>query len=78
MAKTFVKKGDIVQVTTGKDNGRTGKVLRVYPKTGRVLVEGINVLKKHVRPNSQKNIQGGIVDRECPVHQSNVKVVSRD
>jgi len=78
MGKAFVKKGDTVQVITGKDRGKTGKVLRVYPKTERVLVENINMMKKNVRPNPQRNIQGGIVDREIALHQSNVKVVSRD
>lgn len=78
MGKAFVKKGDTVQIITGKDRGKTGKVLRVYPKTGRVLVENINMMKKHVRPNPQRNVQGGIVDREIALHQSNVKVVSRD
>ena len=78
MGKAFVKKGDTIQVITGKDKGRTGKVLRVYPKTDRVLVENINMMKKHVRPNPQRNVQGGIVDRENSIHQSNVKVLSRD
>lgn len=78
MAKAFVKKGDAVQVLTGKDKGKTGKVLRVYPKTERILVEKINMLKKHVRPNQQRNVQGGIIEREFPIHQSNVRVVSRD
>jgi large subunit ribosomal protein L24 len=78
MGKAFVKKGDTVQVIAGKDSGKTGKVLRVISKTSRVVVENINVLKKHVRPNPQKNIKGGIVEREFPIHQSNVKVLSRD
>ena len=78
MTKAFVRKGDTVQVVTGKDAGKSGKVLRVYPKRQRILVENVNLMKKHVRPNQQKNVQGGIVEREFPIHQSNVKVISRD
>lgn len=80
MTKAFVKKGDTVQVTTGRevDRGRTGKVLRVLPKKQRILVENVNLRKKHVRPNPQKNIKGGIVEREFPIHQSNVKVISEE
>ena len=78
MTKAFVRKGDTVEVTTGKDVGKSGKVLRVYPKRQRILVENVNLLKKHVRPNQQKNVQGGIIEREFPIHQSNVKVISRD
>jgi large subunit ribosomal protein L24 len=80
MTKAFVKKGDTVKVISGnrKDHGRTGKVLRVFPKDQRILVENINLRKKHVRPNPQKNVKGGIIDREQPIHQSNVKVISED
>ena len=78
MTKAFVRKGDTVEVTTGKDAGKAGKVLRVYPKRQRILVENINLMKKHVRPNQQKNVKGGIIEREFPIHQSNVKVTSRD
>lgn len=80
MAKAFVKKGDVVKVISGRreDRGRSGKVLHVYPKDQRILVESINMRKKHVRPNPQKNVKGGIVEREQPVHQSNVKVISEE
>lgn len=78
MTKAFVRKGDTVEVVTGKDIGKSGKVLRVYPKRHRILVENVNLMKKHVRPNQQKNVQGGIIEREFPIHQSNVKVISRD
>lgn len=78
MAKSFVKKGDVVKVIAGKDKGKSGKVLRVVPKDERVIIEGINLMKKHVRPNPQKNVQGGIVEREFGIHQSNVKVIGRD
>lgn len=77
MSKAFVKKGDTVLVLVGKDKGKTGKVLEVDPKKERILVENINRMKKHVRPNPQRNVQGGITEREFPIHQSNVRVVSR-
>jgi len=69
-----IKKNDIIEVTTGKNRGKRGKVLRVYTETERVLVEGVNVQKKHERP-SQKNQQGGITQKEAPIHISNVMLV---
>jgi large subunit ribosomal protein L24 len=66
-----VKKGDKVMVISGKDKGKTGVILEAYPKQSRVLVEGINVVKKHSKP-SQANPQGGIISQEAPVHVSNV------
>ena len=66
-----IKKGDDVIVLTGKDKGRKGKVLRVFPAENRVLVAGINVVQRHTRP-SQTNPQGGIVNKEAPIHVSNV------
>lgn len=66
-----VKKGDKVQVISGKDKGKQGVVLVAYPKKDRVLVEGINVVKKHAKP-SQDNPQGGILNHEAPIHVSNV------
>ena len=68
-----IRKGDEVVVTAGKDKGRRGTVLRVYPDE-RVLVEGINVAKKHQRGNPNMGVPGGIVDREMPLHVSNVMV----
>jgi large subunit ribosomal protein L24 len=68
-----IKKGDEVIVITGRDKGRRGTVLRVYPDE-RVLVEGVNVAKKHQRPNPNMGVPGGIVDREMPLHISNVMV----
>ena len=68
-----IRKGDEVIVRSGKDKGRRGTVLRVYGD-GRVLVEGINVAKKHVKPNPNKGEQGGILDKEMPLHVSNVAV----
>ncbi len=70
-----VRKGDIVIVTAGNDRGATGEVLRVLPKSSRVVVQGINVRSKHLKP-SQANPQGGIVRREMPVHISNVSPMS--
>ncbi len=67
-----IKRGDTVVVVAGKDKGKTGKVLRVLPKRNRVIVEKINFVKKSVRPNPQKGVQGGIVEREAPIHISNV------
>jgi large subunit ribosomal protein L24 len=69
-----VKKGDTVIVIAGKDKGKKGTVLAAYPKNDRVLVEGINLVKKHARP-SQANPQGGIITQEAPIHVSNVSHV---
>lgn len=69
-----VKKDDNIIVISGKDKGKKGRVLAAYPKDNRVLVEGVNMVKKHSRP-SQKNPQGGILNQEAPIHVSNVMVV---
>ena len=74
MAIAHVKKGDLVQVMTGKERGKRGRVLRVLPDKGRVVVERINMMKKHQRP-TQKLRQGGIIERESPLALSNVLVV---
>ncbi|MCC5862748.1 MAG: 50S ribosomal protein L24 [Gammaproteobacteria bacterium] len=66
-----IKKGDEVVVIAGKDKGRRGTVLRIVSEE-RLVVEGVNVARKHVRPNPQQGIQGGIVDKEMPLHRSNV------
>ena len=66
-----VKKGDKVKVLSGKDRGKEGVILEVYPKIERVLVEGINMVKKHAKP-SQDNPQGGILNQEAAIHVSNV------
>jgi large subunit ribosomal protein L24 len=66
-----VKKGDKVQVISGKDKGKQGVILEAFPKKDRVLVEGVNVIKKHSKP-SQMNPQGGIMSQEAPIHVSNV------
>ncbi|MBI5638374.1 MAG: 50S ribosomal protein L24 [Nitrospinae bacterium] len=72
--KPKVKKDDVVEVRAGKDKGRRGKILRVMPGAGHVLVEKVNMVKKHQRPN-MKNRQGGIVERENKIAISNVMVV---
>ncbi|MCP4593731.1 MAG: 50S ribosomal protein L24 [bacterium] len=73
-----VKKGDTVMVISGKDADKRGRVLRVDRDRQRIVVEGVNMIKRHTRPNPSKNVQGGIVEREAPIHVSNVKVVSPD
>jgi large subunit ribosomal protein L24 len=68
-----VKKGDTVIVTSGNDRGKSGKVLKVEPSTGKIIVEGIHFIKKHTRP-SQRNQKGGIVEKEGAINASNVMV----
>jgi len=70
-----IRKGDQVVITTGKDKGKRGSVLRVY-ETGKVLVEGVNRVKKHQRPNPVKGQTGGIIEKEMPLHISNVMLVN--
>jgi large subunit ribosomal protein L24 len=70
-----IRKGDQVVVTTGKEKGKRGAVLRVF-ESGKVIVEGLNRAKKHQRPNPMKNQAGGIVDKEMPIHISNVMLVN--
>ena len=69
--KLHVKKDDNVIVITGKDKGKKGRIIAAYPRENRVLVEGVNMVKRHTRPN-QANPQGGIIEREAPIHVSNV------
>ena len=73
-----IKKGDTVEVISGKDAGTQGRVLVIDRKRERLVIEGVNMIKRHTRPNPQKNVQGGIVQREAPVHVSNVMVISPD
>jgi large subunit ribosomal protein L24 len=72
--KFSVKKGDLVQVIAGKDKGKRGKIVRVLLKQDRVVVEGVNNVKRHVKP-SQANPQGGIVAQDNPIHVSNVMII---
>jgi large subunit ribosomal protein L24 len=73
-----IKKGDTVEVISGKDAGTRGRVLVIDRSRERLVIEGVNMIKRHTRPNPQKNVQGGIVQREAPIHVSNVMVVSPD
>lgn len=75
MATQKIKKDDMVVVLTGKDKGRSGKVIRVLPKK-RVLVEGVNIIKKHVKPNPNKGEQGGILEKEAAIDVSNVAIMN--
>lgn len=72
--KLHIKKGDTVQVIAGDDKGKVSKVLKVYPSKNSAIVEGVNINKKHVKPNAQQP-QGGRVDQEAPIHLSNLMVV---
>ena len=74
MAKFKVKKGDTVKVLAGEIKGSTGRIVRVIPKMNRVVVEGVNMIKKHQKP-SAASPQGGIVEMEAPIHISNVALV---
>ncbi|MCX8518601.1 MAG: 50S ribosomal protein L24 [Methylophilaceae bacterium] len=67
-----IRKGDEVIIKTGKDKGKKGTVLKVFTKTDAVLVQGLNLVKKHVKPNPSNGIDGGVVNQENPVHISNV------
>jgi large subunit ribosomal protein L24 len=69
-----IRKNDNVIVIAGNSRGKSGKVLKVYPATRRIIVEGVNIMKRHTRPN-QRNPQGGIVQREAPIHMSNVMLL---
>ena len=70
-----IKKGDSVQIITGNDAGKTGRVIKVFLDKDRVIVEGVNMVKKHARP-TQENPQGGIIEKEATIHISNVMMVS--
>ncbi|MEO5897885.1 MAG: 50S ribosomal protein L24 [Vicinamibacterales bacterium] len=70
-----MRKNDNVVVTTGKDRGKRGRVLRMTPDKNRLVVEGVNIMKRHTKANPQKNIKGGLVEREAPLHASNVQLV---
>ncbi len=71
----FVKKNDTVMVVAGKDKGKRGRVLSVHPGRSKAVVESVAYIKRHTRPNPQRNIKGGIVERESPIHVSNLMVV---
>jgi large subunit ribosomal protein L24 len=70
-----IRKGDNVRVMSGRDSGKNGRVLSVNPRKNTVIVEHANIIKRHTRPNPAKNIKGGIVEKEGPIHVSNVMIV---
>jgi large subunit ribosomal protein L24 len=72
---TPIRRNDNVVVTAGKDRGKRGRVLKILPETNRLIVEGVNMIKRHTRPNPGKNVKGGIVEREASLHASNVQLV---
>jgi large subunit ribosomal protein L24 len=72
--KLHIKKGDTVVVNTGVSKGQKGRVLEVFTKTNRAIVEGVNMIKKHTKPNAESP-QGGIIEKEAPVHISNLMIV---
>jgi large subunit ribosomal protein L24 len=76
--KIRLRKNDLVEVIAGKDAGKRGKILKVLRDKGRVIVQGVGFIKRHTRPNPQRNIKGGIAEREAPIHVSNVMIVSGD
>jgi large subunit ribosomal protein L24 len=76
LLKVKIRKEDTVKIIAGKDKGKTGRVLHVNRETGRVLVEGVNMVKRHTRPNPARGIKGGIAEREASIHVSNVMIVT--
>ena len=73
--RILIRKNDVVKVISGRDKGKTGRVLSVNRDAGKLLVEHVMLIKRHTRPNPAKNIKGGIVEKEAPVHASNVQIV---
>jgi len=78
MAGIKIKRNDTVEVIAGKDKGKRGRVLRVIADRDRVLVEHVMMVKKHMKPNPQRNIKGGIAEQEAPIHISNVMLVDSE
>ena len=76
LIKLKVRKDDMVKVISGRDKGKTGRVLEVNRETGRLLVEGVMLIKRHVRPNPAKQIKGGIAEREATIDASNVMILT--
>jgi len=74
-SKSHIRKNDTVLVTSGKDRGKQGKVLRVNASKGTAIVERVNFTKKHTRANPQKNVKGGILEREAPIRLSNLQLI---
>ena len=78
MAGIKIKRNDQVEVIAGKDKGKKGRVLRVIGEKNRLLVEGVMMMKKHVKPNPQRNIKGGIAEQEATIHISNVMLIDAE
>ena len=76
-AGTTIRKNDQVRVLQGRDRGKTGRVLIVLPEQDKVVVEGVQLIKRHTKPNPQKSIKGGIVEKEAPIQLSNVAIVCK-
>lgn len=74
--KIRIRKNDMVKVIAGRDKGKTGRVLEVDRQSGRILVEGVMMVKRHTRPNPAKQIKGGIAEKEGTIHHSNVMVMT--
>ena len=70
-----IKKGDTVQIISGNEDGKSGRVIKVFPLKDKIIVEGLNMVKKHARP-SQENPQGGIMEKEAVIHISNVMLIA--
>ena len=71
--RLHITKGDTVQVISGDDKGKQGKVMQVFPKTGRIKIQGVNLIKRHTRPT--QTTQGGIIEREAPIHHSKAMLI---
>jgi large subunit ribosomal protein L24 len=76
--KIRLRKNDLVEVIAGRDAGKRGKILMVLREKARVIVQGVGFVKRHTKPNPQRNIKGGIAEREAAIHVSNVMIVSPD
>jgi len=72
MNKLMLKKNDMVMVISGKDKGKTGKILKVFPEKDKVIVEKVNFIKEFIRRDQSRNIQGGVMEKESPIHVSNL------
>lgn len=77
MAKQNLKKDAEVVVISGSEKGKRGKVLAVFPSKNTVVVEGLNIVKRHTKANEQAGVEGGIIDKEAPIHASNVMLASK-
>jgi large subunit ribosomal protein L24 len=78
VTKLKIRKGDQVLVIVGKNRGTRGKVLRMLPAKGKAVVEGVNMIKRHTKPNPQRQIQGGVVEREAPIPVSKLMLIDPD